>query len=195
MRTVLSRSRSRAMPAAWWLVTLSLAGLAAGGCARLGLTAESAHQRGFVRCVNKDSGYSIAYPVDWKTNTGGTGPVESCRLFHPAAVPMEPGTEEPPLAVSVKREAIPFDSFLHGNTGPGAEVVQQEQLTLAGQPAVRLEVRSTEQSTLPPGTLQYLYAVKDGDGVVRVGTVDAPGLDYEHDKTVVDQMVKTLELR
>lgn len=193
MRTVLPHWRSRAMPAAWWLVSLCLAALAAGGCTSMGLAPPS--KPGFVRCVNADSDYSIAYPPDWKANT--TGRLEPCRFFHPTDFTVQPGTEEPPLAVSVKRESLSLGEFIQGNTGPGNEVLQQESVTIAGQPAVRLELRTTDQSALlPPGVREYVYAVTaGGNTLVRVGTIEAPGLDYERNKDVVDQMARTLILR
>ncbi|QRN97544.1 hypothetical protein JRI60_00160 [Archangium violaceum] len=176
------------LPSSWWL--LPLAALSLSACSRSSLAPGSR----FVRCDNPTSDYSIAYPSAWIANSPGQ--VEPCRFFHPTAFTVQPGTEEPPLAVSVKRESLSLQDFIQGNTGPGYDVLQQERITLAGQPAVRLELRTTDESSfLPPGTREYLYAVSAGpNALVRVGTLDAPGLDYSLDKDVVDQMVRTLQL-
>jgi hypothetical protein len=121
--------------------------------------------------------------------------VEPCRLFHPTPFEVQPGTEEPPVAVSVKREPIPLDDFVQGSTGSSYEVLQQERLTVAGRPAVRLELRATSDSPLlPPGTREYVYAVGDGDSVVRASTLTVRGLDYAGNKAVLDEMVRTLQL-
>jgi hypothetical protein len=176
------------MPSSWWLLPLAALSLAA--CSRSSLAPSS----GFVRCDNPSSDYSISYPTGWTANSAGQ--VEPCRFFHPSPFTVQPGTDEPPLAVSVKRESLSLQEFIQGHTGPGHDVLQQERVTVAGQPAVRLELRTTDASTfLPPGTREYLYAVSAGPtALIRVGTLDAPGLDYELDKDVVDQMVRTLQL-
>src|SRR5689334_21152337 len=100
MRTVLPRWRSRAQPLAWWLASLGLTALAAGGCAHEG----PRYHSDLVRCVNPTSDYAIGYPVDWKANT--TERLEPCSCFHPTAFTVQPGTEAPVLAVSVKRESV-----------------------------------------------------------------------------------------
>ncbi len=189
MRTPLPSSPSRARPSSWWL--LPLAALSLDGCSH----SRQASTSSFVRCDNPSSDYSIGYPGGWTANSAGQ--VEPCRFFHPAPFTVQPGTDEPPLAVSVKRESVSLQEFIQGNTGPGHDVLQQERVTVAGQPAVRLELRTTDPSTfLPQGTREYLYAVSAGpNALVRIGTLDAaPGLDYESLKDVVDQMVHTLQL-
>ena len=176
------------------LVAVSLAVLTASGCARQRVEATRPPESSLARCSNPAGRYSIGYPSAWKTNPGNG--VEPCRLFHPSPFSVEPGTEEPPVAISVKREPVPLEDFVAGSTGEGYTVLQRQRLTLAGRPAVRLELRATEDSTLlPPGSREYLYAVGDGDSVVRVSTLTVRGLDYEGNKAVVDEMVRTLQLR
>ncbi|QRK11241.1 hypothetical protein JQX13_14885 [Archangium violaceum] len=176
------------------LLPLALAVLTAGGCARQGVEAARPSKPSLTRCTNPAGRYSIAHPSAWKTNTGGG--VEPCRFFHPTPFEVQAGTEEPLVAVSVKREPVPLETFVEGSTGSSAEVLQQERLTLAGRPAVRLELRATADSPLlPPGTREYLYAIGDGDTVVRASTLAVRGLDYEGNKAILDDMVRTLELR
>jgi hypothetical protein len=193
MQLVLSKRCSRVAPLAR-LVAFSLAVLAAGGCARQRVEATRPPASSFTRCSNPAGRYSIGYPSAWKTNQGDG--VEPCRLFHPSPFTAEPGTEEPPVAISVKRESVPLEDFVAGSTGAGYSVLQRERLTLAGRPAVRLELRATSDSPmLPPGTREYLYVVGDGDSVVRASTLTVRGLDYEGNKALLDEMVRTLQLR
>jgi hypothetical protein len=193
MRMVLSNRCSRVALAAR-LLTLSAAVLAESGCARQRVEATRPPAPSLTRCSNPAGRYSIAYPSEWRTNTGNG--VEPCRLFHPTPFDVQPGTEEPPVAVSVKREPVPLDDFVQGSTGSSYEVLQQERLTVAGRPAVRLELRATSDSPLlPPGTREYVYAIGDGDSVVRASTLTVRGLDYAGNKAVLDEMVRTLQLR
>ncbi|WP_375769246.1 hypothetical protein NR798_47525 [Archangium gephyra] len=172
---------------------ICLAVLATGGCAPQRVEARP-QAPSLTRCSNPASRYSIAYPSAWRTNTGNA--VEPCRFFHPTAFEVQPQSEEPLVAISVKREPMTLESFVQGNTSSSSDVLQQEQLTLAGRPAVRLELRATQESPLlPPGTREYLYAIGDGDSVVRVSTLAVRGLDYPANQAVLDEMVRTLELR
>jgi hypothetical protein len=174
---------------------LCLAVLAASGCARHQRVETARPQAPSVtRCSNPVGRYSIVYPSTWTTNTGNA--VEPCRFFHPSPFEVLPHSEEPLVAVSVKREPMTLESFVQGNTGSSYEVLQQEKLTLAGRPAVRLELRATEESPLlPPGTREYVYAIGDGDSVVRASTLAVRGLDYPGNQAVLDEMVRSLELR
>ncbi|WNG62350.1 hypothetical protein F0U59_52380 [Archangium gephyra] len=177
-----------------WRFTLCLAVLSASGCAHQQSEGGRAPAPSLSRCSNPAGRYSIAHPSAWKTNTGNG--VEPCRFFHPTPFEVQPHSEEPLVAVSVKREPMPLDTFVQGNTGSSNEVLQQEKLTLAGRPAVRLELRATQESPLlPPGTREYLYAIGDGDSVVRLSTLAVRGLDYAGNRAVLDEMVRTLELR
>ena len=173
---------------------LCLAVLAASGCARQRVETARPQAPSVTRCSNPAGQYSLAYPSAWQTNTGEA--VEPCRFFHPTPFEVRPHSEEPLVAVSVKREPMTLESFVQGNTGSSYEVLQQEKLTLAGRPAVRLELRATEESPLlPPGTREYVYAIGDGDSVVRASTLAVRGLDYPGNQAVLDEMVRSLELR
>ncbi len=173
---------------------LCLAVLASSGCASQRVEAPRPPEASLSRCSNPTGRYSIGYPSQWQTNAGNG--VEPCRFFHPTPFEVQPNSEEPLVAVSVKREPMTLDAFVQGNTGSSSELLQQERLTLAGRPAVRLELRATSDSPLlPPGTREYLYALADGDSVLRASTLSARGLDYEANKAVLDEMVRTLEPR
>ncbi len=175
------------------LFVLCLAVLATSGCAPQRVAAARPQAPSLSRCSNPAGRYSISHPSAWTTNSGKG--VEPCRFFHPTPFEVQPNSEEPLVAVSVKRETVPLDTFVEGNTGSSYEVLQQERLTLAGRPAVRLELSATQESPLlPPGTREYLYAIGDGDSVVRVSTLAVRGLDYAGNKAVLDEMVRTLEL-
>ncbi|HEX5748940.1 MAG TPA: hypothetical protein VFZ09_22055 [Archangium sp.] len=177
-----------------WRFALCLAVLSVSGCAGQRMEAARSQEASRPRCSNPAGRYSIVYPSGWTTNTGKG--VEPCRFFHPTPFEVQPNSEEPLVAVSVKREPMPLDAFVQGSTGSSNEVLQQERLTLAGHPAVRLELRATQDSPLlPPGTREYLYAIGDGDSVVRVSTLAVRGLDYAGNQAVVDEMVRSLELR
>jgi hypothetical protein len=193
MRLVLS---NRCSPVALTarLFSLGLAVLASGGCARQRVEVARPSKPSLTRCSNSAGRYSIGYPSSWKTNTGNG--VEPCRFFHPTPFAVQPHSEEPLVAISVKREPMTLDTFVQGNMGSSYEVLQQEQLTLAGRPAVRLELRATSESPLlPPGTREYLYAIGDGDSVIRASTLAVRGLDYPGNKAVLDKMVRTLAPR
>ncbi|MFY0562275.1 hypothetical protein ACN28E_00415 [Archangium lansingense] len=186
MRMVLSNRCS--------LVALCLAVLALGGCVHPQLETERPQETSLTRCSNPAGRYSIGHPSSWKTNAGNG--VEPCRFFHPTPFEVQPHSEEPLVAVSVKREPMTLSTFVQGNTGSSYEILQQERLTLAGRPAVRLELRATSESPLlPPGTREYLYVIGDGDSVIRASTLAVRGLDYAGNKVVLDEMVRTLEPR
>ncbi|MCY1083474.1 hypothetical protein [Archangium lansingense] len=186
MRMVLSNRCS--------LVALCLAVLALGGCVHPQLESARPQEPSLTRCSNPAGRYSIGHPSSWKTNAGNG--VEPCRFFHPTRFEVQPHSEEPLVAVSVKREPMTLSTFVQGNTGSSYEILQQERLTLAGRPAVRLELRATSESPLlPPGTREYLYVIGDGDSVIRASTLAVRGLDYAGNKVVLDEMVRTLEPR
>ncbi len=187
-----SRSHSCSRRAALRALSLALSVLSASGCASLGFP-PTPSELPLARCSNPQGRYSISYPASWHTNTGG--PVEPCRFFHPSPFEVEPHTEEPTVAISVKREEFPLERFLEGGYY-GHRVLLRERLTVAGQPALRFELVATEEAPLSePGLREYLYVIRSGpDSFIRASTLGLPGLDYTHNKEVLDQMVRTLSL-
>lgn len=188
----MSSSRSQSCSRRASRLALSLSLLAASGCAGLGFP-PTPSEPPLTRCSNPQGRYSISYPSAWHTNTGG--PVEPCRFFHPSPFEVEPHTEEPSVAISVKREEIPLERFLESGYH-GYQVLLREPLTLAGHPALRFELLATQEAPLSePGLREYLYVVRAGpDSFIRASTLDLQGLDYPHNKDVLDRMVRTLEL-
>lgn len=142
-------------------------------------------------CESAEGGLAIRYPDGWHTNDGSVLPV--CSFFHPEEFELPEGTEPPPLAVSVDREPVAFEQVT--GDSPAVRVLTNEELDVSGRPAVRRETEATGEGLYQAGvrTLEYLV---DLDGETLIASTRSTGnLVYEQNRTILDRMMETLELR
>lgn len=154
---------------------------------------EAALPEGWTRCENLVEGYSIGYPSDWYTDS--LGPETECVWFDPQPFQLEEDTEGPVAALNARAEAVSFDDV--GATIPSeARLVTEEETTVAGHAAIRLEyVYEEEGPLLPEGTRVYEYRIDREGELFLVMTTALPETDdetYQDHKDVVDQAVETL---
>lgn len=155
---------------------------------------------GWVRCTNSVLGYSIGYPGAWHTTDvliGQQDPANACQWFTPQPFDPEQGNVVSegwgyPLEVGVRG---PFEQALAQETDPElARVLVQEELTLDGHRAVRLEYETVVDLIADTG-LHYEYVVElDADTTLIVHTTETRGIEgsYEANKTRVDEAADTL---
>ncbi len=143
-------------------------------------------------CTNAEDGYSIQFPEGWFTNEGEVVP--TCRYFHPQAFEVPEATEVFDLAVTVRVDDVPFTRVASEGDSLGERVLSREETTVAGHQAVRVEAESTGDALLPEGVRSYRYHVEVDDGTLTATTHDVGDLDYEANKEILDEMMKTLEL-
>ena len=155
---------------------------------------------GWVRCTNDVVGYSIGYPGDWFTTDvfdGQADPANACMWFQPDPFgPEGNGVSEGwgfPLEVAV-RDA-PLDDELARVLDPEvAQTVEQEELTIDGHRAVRVEYDTLIDLVAEPG-LHYSYLVElDPDTTIVVHTTETRGIveDYDEARSIVDLAAGTL---
>ena len=142
-------------------------------------------------CVSAEGGFAIRYPDGWHTNDGSVLPV--CSFFHPEEFELPEGTEPPPLAVSVDREPVEFEQVT--GESPAVRILASEELEVSGRPAVRREVEATGEGLYQAGVRALEYLV-DLDGETLIASTRSTGsLSYEENRTILDAMMETLELR
>lgn len=133
--------------------------------------------------------FTIGYPQDWWTNPADAAP--ECRMYHPE--PTEVQGESLHYAVQTYVDDVEFERVTD-DQGPD-ETLSREETTVDGQAAVVTEARASGDTLAPEGTRRYSYVI-DLDGQILVAVTHSVGdTDYERDKTVLDRMVATLELR
>ena len=148
-------------------------------------------------CVNPVGGYRVAYPDDWYSNAGVENPlnpagedIAPCWLFAPADFEVIYGTEIPAdVAVVIRR----FDAWDYGPWS-GNVILSDVRATIAGHPA-RIQEREITERTIAfaPGqrVAQHIVELPDGSYLVAETYL---GPDYESARTVLDDMMQTLEL-
>jgi len=149
------------------------------------------------RCTNETLGYEVSYPADWYANAEIEqefgDPIPACTYFSSQPMDIAPNAGLPPtVAISFERwtEVPP--------TGEGWEVVSREETSVAGLPAVVIELEQTSDAGAPfsaAGDRTYGYEVELPDGsVLTVSTGTTADGDYAEHKDVIDQMMATVEL-
>lgn len=139
--------------------------------------------------------FTVSYPEGWQTNDPEVVD-QACRVFHPTEIELEPGTELGfQWAAALRVENVAFDRA-NPTDARGYTLLDQRETTAAGQPAVVVEQRATEEAPLvPSGTRVYRWTVElDADSVLVASTYDAGEVDYELEKQVLDAMMATLEV-
>jgi hypothetical protein len=141
--------------------------------------------QGPVTCRNAEGGYSIGVPAGWWyliTN-------DSCGYLDPEPFTFVDATPQGPVAIRI--------SVVQGAVGTSYEIVSSEQISIAGHPATRWELRAGGEEGGPPaGTLIYEYIVQVGatpEGPNLVAhTESANQPDYAQNKLVLDAIMATL---
>ena len=141
--------------------------------------------QGPVTCRNAEGGYSIGVPAGWWyliTN-------DPCGYLDPEPFTFVDATPQGPVAIRI--------SVVQGGVGSFYEVVSSEQISIAGHPATRWELRAGGEAGGPPaGTLIYEYIVQLGitpEGPNLVAhTESANQPDYAQNKLVLDAIMATL---
>lgn len=142
-------------------------------------------------CENLADGYRLNFPDAWYSNTDYDG-IEGCRFFNPGPFVVTPGREAAGVAITVRR--------IDGGLGTFDHIDGPEELTIAGRPVTRYEVRGAlgEGGVLPPWVRIYTYVIQltDDEGGARLVFEASNGAlgDYETNRAVLDAMVQTLEL-
>ena len=161
---------------------------------------------GWQACANALLGYSIGYPGGWYTTDrvklpNGRfvrKPLVSCNFFNPAPFQIWWGTEPPTTALVVESERQGLQGTVLSRSDPRyLAVLSRKDTTVAGMPAVQLEVSQVGEGYYPKGTLEYMYVVGlDPGHTLVVSTMFFPGsrVDYPAYKAIVDQAVQTVTL-
>lgn len=142
--------------------------------------------RGPVPCTNVEGGYSIEVPAGWWyliTN-------DSCGYLDPEPFTfVDDATPQGPVAIRISVVQTAVGSFY--------EIVSSEQISVAGHPATRWELRAGGEPDGPPaGTLIYEYIVQLGPSpegpnlVAHTESLNQP--DYAQNKLVLDAIMATL---
>jgi hypothetical protein len=142
-------------------------------------------------CENRTDGYRLEFPEDWWTNTE-IGKWPPCVWFSPTyytvgqldAVPDE-------IAITIE--------WMSGDRGSFEDALRREEVTVGGQPGVRVEYRGAEGDggTMPRDWNEYVYQVQlgptaeEGPNVVARTDTDMGG-DYELNKAILDRIMATM---
>jgi len=149
------------------------------------------------RCTNATLGYALSYPADWYANPEIEqefgDPIAACTYFSSQPMDIAPNAGLPPVV------AISFERWTEvPPTGEGWEVVSREETSVAGLPAVVIELEQTSDAGAPfsaAGDRSYGYEVELPDGsVLTASTGTTANGDYAEHRDVLDQMMATVEL-
>lgn len=163
-------------------------GTAAGETEAAGLS------EGWTLCSNERAGYAIGYPADWYTATLD-GEFE-CSFFDPEPFEIIPESEFPFTALQAfpaGEEDRTFADVVAEYTDPMFErEVARVLVTVAGVPAVRLELEATGQGLYDKGTKTVVYVVDRDVFPFVVRAQILPGQDEEEIVAVLEQAVETI---
>lgn len=147
--------------------------------------------RSWNTCVNRGVGFRISYPAGWYTHH--PAPEVACFFFDPRTFEYPPDDDVRPTALQV-RPGGTFDEALDAATDPRVvEIIEREDLELAGRRAVRVETRTRSGGAYGAGTLTYAYILDREPRAFVVRTASAAEIDYEPWKRIVDRAVETME--
>lgn len=143
------------------------------------------------RCTNPAAGYTVEYPAEWHTNTGGQ--VDECRVFDPQPISLPDEPQDLPLdfGVLIRVEPIAFADLTSADTA--VQITDTQELEVDGHRAVRQELVATGTALVPEGTESTRYAV-DRNGETLVAESFALGEPpYERKVQVLSEMVSSLD--
>jgi hypothetical protein len=160
---------------------------------------------GWSRCQNPTWG-SVGHPGSWREADVSQLPDPSriegaCRWFDPDRIKVEPGTEGPLAALEVGWLEVAssprpsFEEVVESFTDPRFwEVQYREKTSVAGHPAVRIEVTATGEGLDRVGTKRYGYLIdlKGRGFLVLTSGRPETAEEFALRKQVVDTAVSTL---
>ena len=140
-------------------------------------------------CENPVFGYRVAYPSSWYSNAAADG-ISACWMFAPTDFEVRYGTEIPSkVAIIIRR----FDEYDPGSF-EGEAILSDVPATIAGNPARVQEVEFTVPNiAFAAGQHLTRHIIELSDGTYLVGETYL-GPDYESARTVLEDMMQTLEL-
>lgn len=144
------------------------------------------------RCENDELRFAVTYPGDWWANPridgDGPQPIPACTYFAPDEVDLQPGTDD------LTGVAIRFD-LVGPDVSRSGEVISEDQVTVDGRIAVRVELEPQPQpGFVPEGARIFRYLVPL-NGSDLVATADDIHHDaYEENKEILDRMMQTIEI-
>lgn len=144
-------------------------------------------------CTAEADGFEVEYPVDWHTND--TSEAEPCRFFHPAPFEVQPDTEATEIAIVLRFTSAPFEQLTSATLEDpgGARLLAQEQTTVAGEEALRIETESTGEALLPAGTLAVQWFAEFGGRTMVAVTLDTiDQVAFDEATEVLDAMMRSL---
>ncbi len=141
-------------------------------------------------CDNAEAGFSVSFPGGWHTNPGDvTAP---CSYFHPEEFELPEAQEVTGIAISIRREPVPFDRVTGEDLA--IRVLESEETQIDGRRAVQRETESTGEALFPEGVRGSEVVVDlDGDTLIA-STYDVDDLDYARNREVLDAMADTLSI-
>ncbi|HWH05285.1 MAG TPA: hypothetical protein VNT23_02475, partial [Gaiellaceae bacterium] len=124
-------------------------------------------------CANEEDGYVVEFPGSWHANAAG--PAGGCTFFHPSEFTVPERPESLVVAISVKREHVPFS--IAAAFADDAEVAD---FAVGGRPARRAEYVTSDDTFLPAGIRVYEVVVDLGSSTLIAVTRDlGEGLAFE----------------
>ncbi len=168
------------------LAFLILAAFLVSGCAP-----PPGKEPSWVTCTNREAGFTVAYPPDWKTNPGSVLP--SCSLFHPSDIALSPGTEVPfDIAVTVLEEDVPFDTAIRGYGL--VKVLGSDALRIDGHRAIRMEFIDEDPQLGPGSQTGYHYLIDLGEKTLEASSYALGEPAYSRKKAVLDRMMREIRI-
>lgn len=153
-------------------------------------------------CEHSSGAYQIVVPEDWWTNPefedAELGLVAACRFFAPSDFDVTSASSEAPIPDGT---AIWIDYLENGCVGYINEILSSRETTVAGYSAVVSELAFAKEQAGPPHTYEYVVTLTPdtdcetgGRYIYAVTTRDYAG-DFENNRTILDQMMETIEVR
>lgn len=144
------------------------------------------------RCTNSSKGFSVSYQAGWTTNRGEVVP--ACTAFDPDAFEIPRDSEMPfDIAVVIDVEDVPYERITEPSRAE--RIISNEQVTIDGRDARRVEVESTGEGLASPGMRSLRYVVDLGNGRSLVATThDVEGTDYHRNQEILGRMMASLDL-
>jgi hypothetical protein len=147
---------------------------------------------GWTLCSNESAGYAIAYPADW--HAPALSAESECTFFDPEPIQLPENSDVYGAALDVAPAQESFDNVVRGLTDPKFEdVLEREDVRIAGRRAVRVESRSTGAGLFEKGLVSATYVVDRGsEPPLVLRAFGAPGGQPRRD--VLDRAARSLVL-
>jgi hypothetical protein len=155
-------------------------------------------------CSSELYRFEISYPKSW--HTVEDDPTWLCLLFDPKPITIDPASDLPEVAVLITMIESDLDTVYASMIDPvfWEEVPGTErQTSVAGKPAIRIELVATGEGIYPKGMLSYVYLFEREGSTYTLETHGQPSADgepnaddgrYTSNKKVLDGMTRTMHL-